>query len=339
MKPFPNKTIVATIGPATHTPEMISGLISAGVGIFRLHMGYDRPEGFHQQTIDMVRSASVALEKEALVLCDLCGPRIRLGAFENDETFKVAEGDLFTFFVTSCLGNSQQAFINYDRLPQEVKVGSVIMVHDGKRKFKVESVTENAVITRVIAGGNIRSNGGVNIIGANLTIPVLTERDMNDIEFGVTAGVDLFAVSFVQKADDVLGLKNILAERGSNAGVIAKIETPEAVDAIDGIIDASDGIMVARGDLAIEIGHEYVPKAQKMIIKKCNEKQKFVIVATDMMDSMKSSPTPTRAEVSDVANAILDGADAVMTSIETVIGDYPIETVTMMRKIIDVYKN
>jgi pyruvate kinase len=208
----------------------------------------------------------------------------------------------------------------------------------GKRKFKVESVTDNAVITRVIAGGNIRSNGGVNIIDAQLTIPVLTERDMKDIDFGVKAGVDLFAISFVKKAEDVSLLKNILSERGSTARIISKIETPEALEVIDSIIDISDGVMVARGDLAIEIGHEYVPKAQKMIIKKCNEKNKLVIVATDMMDSMKSNPVPTRAEVSDVANAILDGADAVMTSIETVIGDYPIETVTMMRKIIDVYK-
>ncbi|MCR4323313.1 MAG: pyruvate kinase, partial [Candidatus Azambacteria bacterium] len=242
-------------------------------------------------------------------------------------------GETFTLTTDHIEGDEKRVSIQYKNFPKEVKNGHIIYIHDGRRKLEVVKIKGNDVICKVIVGGNIKGRRGVNLPDSELSIGSLTKKDMHDLEFGLKYDVDFIALSFVRRAEDVVKLREILKKRGSQARIIAKIETPQAIQNIDEIISKADGVMVARGDLAIEVPAERVPLIQKMIIEKCNNLGKPVITATQMLESMIKNPVPTRAEVSDVANAILDGTDAIMLSEETALGDYPVEAVRMMSKI------
>ncbi|MEK7538850.1 MAG: pyruvate kinase [Patescibacteria group bacterium] len=323
--------IVATIGPASGSVEMLTKLAKAGMNVCRLNFSHGVHEG-HAEWVTNIHTAAQGLGMPIAILQDLSGPKIRIGDFsEGRVTLK--KGSSFTLTTKACMGDETRAFINYKALPGEVKKGDAILLDDGKKRLEVVSVSGDEIICKVIVGGDTKSRRGVNLPGVSLKISSLTEKDKKDIPFGVKHNVDYVALSFVRHASDVKELRAILNKAKSTAKIIAKIETQEAIDNIDAIIAEADGIMVARGDLAVEVPAENVPIYQKMIIKKCNAVGKPVIVATQMMESMIKSPVPTRAEVSDVANSVLDGADAVMLSEESALGEYPVETVAMMTKV------
>lgn len=323
--------IVCTIGPATENVEKLTELVNAGMNVMRLNFSHgDFAE--HQNRVDNIKKVRKSTGKTVAVLQDLGGPKIRIGEFEKG-SITLKAGQTFTLTTEQVMGDEKKVFINYPLLPKEVKVGGYILVHDGKLKLQITGIKGKEVITKVIVGGTIKGKRGVNLPGAYLSISSITEKDRKDVEFGIKNKADFIALSFVRRPSDITELRNILNEAKSKAGIIAKIETPEALDSIDEIINLCDGIMIARGDLAIEIPAEEVPLVQKMIIQKCNALGKPVITATQMLESMIKSPVPTRAEVSDVANAIIDGTDAIMLSEETTLGEYPVEAVEMMTKI------
>lgn len=323
--------IVATIGPVTSSEEMLAKLLQEGVNVIRINFSHgDFAE--HQIKINNGRSASKKTGIPVAFLQDLGGPKIRIGEF-NKESINLKEGEMFTLTTEKIVGDEKKVYVNYPLLPKEVKVGGTILLHDGKKKLEILDIKGNEVKCKIIVGGDIKGRRGVNLPGAYLSVSSITEKDRKDLEFGIKNKVDFVALSFVRKPDDIIELRNILNKAKLSAGIIAKIETPEAVANIDKIIELADGIMVARGDLAIEVPAEDVPLIQKMIIEKCNKAGKPVITATQMLESMIKSPVPTRAEVSDVANAILDGTDAIMLSEETTLGDYPIEAVKVMAKV------
>ena len=323
--------IVATIGPATTSVEMLSKLLKAGMNVIRLNFSHgDFAE--HQEKLNNFRIAMKETGISGAILQDLSGPKIRLGEFSTERVELVA-GKNITITTKKIIGDEKIVSINYPLFPKEVKKGDMIMVDDGKKKFEVMSVKGDEVLCRIIVGGDTKGRRGVNLPDSDLSIKSLTEKDIKDIEFGIKNNVDFFAFSFVRTPQDVVDLRTILNKKKSKAKIIAKIETPQAVKNIDAILELCDGLMVARGDLAIEVPSEKVPMIQKMLIKKCNDAGKFVITATQMLESMIKSPVPTRAEVSDIANAILDGTDAVMLSEETTLGSYPVEAVKMMSKV------
>lgn len=323
--------IVCTIGPATETVEKLTDLVEAGMNVMRLNFSHGNFEE-HQGRVDNLRKVMAKTGKTVAIMQDLGGPKIRIGDFENG-LVTLKEGQTFTLTTEQVVGNDKKVFVNYPLLPKEVKVGGFILLHDGKKKLQITEIKGKEVITKVLVGGEIKSKRGVNLPGAYLSISSITEKDRKDLEFGLKNNVDFFALSFVRRPSDITELRTILDKAKSKAGIIAKIETPEALENIDEIINLSDAIMVARGDLAIEIPAEEVPLAQKALIQKCNALGKPVITATQMLESMIKSPVPTRAEVSDVANAIIDGTDAIMLSEETTLGDFPIESVKMMTRI------
>jgi len=323
--------IVCTIGPATESVEKLTALVEAGMNVMRLNFSHgDFAE--HQFRVDNIKKVRKATGKTVAVLQDLAGPKIRIGDFEKG-MITLVEGQTFTLTTEPCVGNEKKVYINYPLLPKEVKVGGYILLHDGKKKLQITAIKGKEVITKVIIGGEIKGRRGVNLPGAYLSISSITDKDRKDVEFGIKNKVDFVAVSFVRRPSDVSELREILEKAKSKASIISKIETPEALENIDEIIRLSDAIMIARGDLAVEIPAEEVPIAQKMLIQKCNALGKPVITATQMLESMIKSPIPTRAEVSDVANAIIDGTDAIMLSEETTLGDYPVEAVQMMTRI------
>jgi pyruvate kinase len=323
--------IVCTIGPATETEEKLTALVNAGMNVMRLNFSHgDFAE--HQARVNSLRKVMKATGKTLAIMQDLGGPKIRIGEFANG-LIVLKEGQTFTLTTDNVVGDEKKVHVNYPLLPKEVKVGGYILLHDGKKKLQITDIKGNDVITKVIVGGEIKSKRGVNLPGAYLSISSITDKDRKDIEFGLKNKVDFIALSFVRRPSDISELRDILNQAKSKAGIIAKIETPEALENIDEIIKLADGIMVARGDLAIEIPAEEVPLVQKMLIGKCNALGKPVITATQMLESMIKSPVPTRAEVSDVANAIIDGTDAIMLSEETTLGDFPIESVEMMTRI------
>lgn len=330
--------IVATIGPATTSVEMLSRLLKAGLNVVRLNFSHgDFAE--HQEKVDNFRKAMDITGLGGAILQDLSGPKIRLGEFDTERVELVA-GQNITITTEKIIGNAKKVSINYPTFAKEVKKGDKIMVDDGKKKFEVISVKGNEVLCKILVGGDTKGRRGVNLPDTDLTIKSLTPKDIKDIEFGIKNNVDFFAFSFVRTPEDVTDLRTILNKKKSKAKIIAKIETPQAVKNIDAILELCDGLMVARGDLAIEVPAEKVPMIQKMLIKKCNDAGKIVITATQMLESMIKSPVPTRAEVSDIANAILDGTDAVMLSEETTLGSYPFESVSMMSKVaLDVEAN
>ena len=331
--------IVATIGPVTTSEEMLSKLLKAGVNVMRLNFSHgDFKE--HQERVDNFRKAMKATGITGAIMQDLSGPKIRLGEFYQEKV-ELKAGDNITIITTDkIIGDEKHVSINYSLFPKEVKKGDKIMIDDGKKKFEVLSIKGEEVLCKILVGGETKGRRGVNLPDSDLSVKSLTEKDIKDIEFGIKNKVDFFAFSFVRTPQDVIDLRNILNKRKSKAKIIAKIETPQAVKNIDAILELCDGLMVARGDLAIEVPAEKVPMIQKMIIKKCNDAGKIVITATQMLESMIKSPVPTRAEVSDIANAILDGTDAVMLSEETTLGSYPIEAVKIMTKVaLDIEQN
>jgi pyruvate kinase len=323
--------IVCTIGPATESKEKLLALVEAGMNVARLNFSHGSNEE-HGKRVETIREIIKKTGKTIAILQDLCGPKIRIGTFK-DSTIMLHEGQEFTLTTEECEGDEKRVHVNYPNLPKEVKEGTIIMLHDGTKKLQVTKVNGSDIVTKVIIGGRLSNRKGVNVPGANLSISALTDKDREDVKFGIANKVDFVALSFVRRAQDVNDLRKILVDNGCKAQIISKIETPEALENIDEIIALSDGIMIARGDLAIEIPTEEVPIVQKLIIRKCNEVGKPVITATQMLESMIKNQVPTRAEVSDIANAIIDGTDAIMLSEETTLGDFPIEAVTVMSKV------
>ncbi len=323
--------IVCTIGPATESHASLESLLRAGMNVMRLNFSHgDFSE--HQTRVNHLKKAIETTGIPAAILQDLGGPKIRIGMFKT-ESVMLKEGAKFTLTTDKVEGDENRVSVNYPQFAKEVQKGHIIFLHDGKKKLEVLEVKGNDVITKVIVGGEIKGKRGVNLPDSDLSISSITEKDRADLEFGIKNKVDFIALSFVRRPSDITELRDILKARKSQAKIIAKIETPQSLLCIDEILALADGVMVARGDLAIEIPAEKVPAAQKMLIRKCNELGKPVITATQMLESMIKSPVPTRAEVSDVANAILDGTDAVMLSEETTLGEYPVQAVEVMSRV------
>ncbi len=325
--------IVATIGPATQSESVITELIKAGVTTFRLNFSHGDHED-HAERIKTIRKVSSELDLHIGILQDLQGPKIRLGRFK-DGPVKVKKGDIFSLTSKNVECNNEIANVTYEKLTNEVSVGKRILLDDGRVEMIVEKIDnkENLLICKVTVGGVLSNNKGVNFPDVKLSVKALTDKDKKDLEFGLKSGVDWIALSFVRNPSDINEIKDLINEHGYSTPVVAKIEKFEAIDQIDSVLPLCDGVMVARGDLGVEMPPEEVPLLQKELIKKANTLGIPIITATQMLDSMASSPRPTRAEVSDVANAILDGTDAVMLSNETAVGDYPIEAVKTMATI------
>lgn len=321
--------IVSTLGPATNSEEMIRKLYKAGVTMFRINSSHDTIET-HQNTLNKIRKIEQEEKAFIPVLLDLQGPKIRIGQLDNP--IKVYAGDILKFKHQEKYENDIIP-VDYKGIADDVKTGEKILIDDGKIQLIVEKTENEIVYAKVLTTGEIKPRKGLNIPGGTGSIEILTENDIKYVEFAIKNDIDYLGLSFVRTKDDILKLRGILENNNSKLRIISKIEKPQALENIDDIIKYSDGIMVARGDLGIEIPTEHLPIAQKTIIKKANIARKPVIVATQMLESMIENPIPTRAETSDVANAILDGADAVMLSGETATGKYPIEAVSIMKKI------
>lgn len=322
--------IVATLGPATDTLEKIEALIAAGMDVARLNFSHG-VHADHERRLNLVREAAERAGKPVAVLQDLQGPKIRTGKMQGG-AITLAAGEEVTITTEEVLGTAKLFSTTYQELPADVKVGDEILLADGRLKLVVtKKPKKTEVRCKVLIGGEVGNNKGINLPGTRVSAPSLTEKDAKDLEFGLSIGVDYIALSFVRSADDVRAVKKLTADK---VPIIAKIEKPQAVADIDAIAEVADGIMVARGDLGVELPLERVPLIQKMLIERVNAMGKVVIVATEMLESMIHAPRPTRAEVSDVANAILDGADAVMLSAESASGEYPVEAVGTMASII-----
>lgn len=324
--------IVATIGPASESVETLTQLIESGLDVARLnfsHGTYDE----HAERIRRIREASAKVGKHVGIMLDIKGPKIRTGKIQNGQV-ELDDGDQIILTIDPVeVGTKERVWISYEGLIEDVYPGAPIRIDDGLIGLEVISVSGHDILCKVTNGGTLKDNKGINVPGVTLRIPGVTEKDKNDLIFGVEQGVDLFAASFVRKAADVLEVRRILEEHNYTADIIAKIETQEGMDRLEEIIEVTNGMMVARGDLGVEIPTEEVPLAQKRIISLCNKYGKPVITATQMLDSMQRNPRPTRAEASDVANAIFDGTDAIMLSGETAAGKYPLESVQTMAQI------
>ena len=325
--------IVCTIGPAVESVEKIAQLVDAGMNMARLNLSHgDYAE--HQSRLDMVRAAAKKSNKPIAILVDLQGPKIRLARFA-DGPHELSRGDIFTITTDEVDGTKEKVGTTYKGLPGDCKPGDYILIDDGKVTVQVTEVKGNDVITKVIQPGMVSNNKGLNLPGVAVSVPAMSEKDISDLRWGLKAGADFIALSFVRNAADIKDVHKIMDEEGIRIPVIAKIEKPQAVENLQEIVDAFDGIMVARGDLGVELPIEEVPMVQKRCVTLARESAKPVIVATQMLDSMISNSRPTRAEATDCANAVLDGADALMLSGETSVGDFPIETVQTMARIIE----
>jgi len=325
--------IVCTMGPAVESVEKITELINAGMNMARLnlsHGGYEE----HQARLDAVRAVAKKTNKAVAILIDLQGPKIRLAKFA-DGPHELARGDIFTITTDEVAGSKERVGTTYKGLPGDCRPGDRIMIDDGKVTVEVIEVKKNDVITKVVQPGMVSNNKGLNLPGVAVSVPAMSEKDIADLRWGLKAGADFIALSFVRSAADIKDVHKIMDEEGKRIPVIAKIEKPQAVENLQEIVDAFDGIMVARGDLGVELPIEDVPMVQKRCITMARESAKPVIVATQMLDSMISNSQPTRAEATDCANAVLDGADALMLSGETSIGEFPIEAVKIMARIIE----
>ncbi|HJV66788.1 MAG TPA: pyruvate kinase [Geomonas sp.] len=328
LKSYRRTKIVATVGPACETPERLNALIEAGVDVFRLNFSHGDHAG-KAAVIGLIKELSQRHARAVAILADLQGPKIRTGRMQGG-ALKLTTGSEVIVTTRDVLGEGNLIPTIYQGLPNDVGPGDRILLDDGLMELRVLAVEGQEVRCRVVTGGILKDRKGMNLPGAQVSAPALTEKDREDLEFCIGQELDYIALSFVRQPTDVLELKGLLRARNSELRVIAKIEKPEAVTNFDAILEASDGIMVARGDLGVEINPEKVPLIQKRIIRACNQAGKPVITATQMLESMVHNPRPTRAETSDVANAILDGTDAVMLSAETASGDYPVEAVYMM---------
>ena len=325
--------IVATLGPATSSYENIRAIIDAGVDVARMNLSHGS-YAVHEEVYANVRKAAEDSGRAVAVMVDLQGPKIRLGKFEAGP-YDLAVGDIFKITTDDVVGTRELSGTTFKGLPNDVSPGDFLLIDDGKVKVRVTEVNGPVVTTEVIVGGFVSNNKGINLPGVAVNVPALSEKDEDDLRWGLKLGADLIALSFVRNADDIIRVHEIMAEEGRKVPVIAKIEKPQAVDHLEAIIDAFDAIMVARGDLGVELPLEAVPIVQKRTVELARRMAKPVIVATQMLESMISSPVPTRAETSDVANAILDGADAVMLSGETSVGEYPVITVQTMARIVE----
>lgn len=330
-----NKTkIIATIGPATSSREMLEKLIDAGMNVCRLNFSHGSHED-HKGVIDTINDLNDKKNTSIALLADLSGPKLRIGEIEGGSV-EITDGQELIFTTKKCIGNAQKVWMSYKQFPSDVKIGERVQIDDGKLLLEVLSTnSQDAVVAKVIHGGTLSSNKGVNLPNTKVSLPCLTEKDLKDLDFALENNVPWIALSFVRSASDIIELKHIIANKGKTSRVIAKIEKPEAVRDIEDILRETDAIMVARGDLGVEIPMQDVPLIQKTIVKKCLDFAKPVIVATQMMESMITNITPTRAEVNDVANAVMDGADAVMLSGETSVGKFPIQVVQAMHKIVN----
>jgi len=330
--------VIATIGPASSSKEILEKLIHEGVDVCRLNFSHGNHED-HLKVINNILELNQELNTNVAILADLQGPKIRIGDVENNQV-ELKECEEVLFVTEKCLGTAKKLYLSYKEFPMDVNPGDFILVDDGKLKFEViETNKKNAVKTRVIHGGMLSSKKGVNLPNTKISLPSLTEKDIEDANFALDNNVDWIALSFVRSAEDLIQLKEIIRNKKKFARIIAKIEKPEALQDIDNIIDASNGIMVARGDLGVEVPFDQVPLIQKDIVKRCIEKAKPVIIATQMLESMITNFRPTRAEANDVGNAVLDGADALMLSAETSAGKYPVQSISAMQKIIDSTEN
>ena len=334
MKPFHSRTkIVATLGPASAKPDVLYSMFNAGLDVCRLNFSHGS-QADHQAVLDTIRSINKKHSYNVGILADLQGPKIRIGIVK-DGGIQLVNGARTVITTKECVGNEERIYITYESFPKDVKAGEIILLDDGKLQMRViETNFVDEVQCEIVHGGILTSRKGVNLPNTKVSIPSLTIEDRKNLEFVLENDVEWIGLSFVRNAEDIIELKNIIAERGKTARVIAKIEKPEAIANIDEIIAVSDGIMVARGDLGVEMPMEEVPLLQKMIVQKCRAASKPVIVATQMLESMITTPRPTRAEVNDVANSVLDGADAVMLSGETSVGEFPLIVIETMQKII-----
>lgn len=327
-----NTKIVATLGPASWHKDVMMDMIKAGVNVFRVNFSHGDHET-HRRTIRLIKEINQEFNCKTAVLADLQGPKLRIG--DVKEGAVINEGDTLTFTTNKVDGTAELVYMNYEQFPNDVNAGERILMDDGKLMCEVvETNKKDTVVTRVIQGGPLKSKKGVNLPNTKVSLPCLTEKDLADVVVAMEEGVEWIGLSFVRDAQDVKQLRNIIEEFGSYAKIVSKIEKPEAVVDIDQIIHATDAIMVARGDLGVEIPYSSVPMVQKMIVEKCHIKAKPCIIATQMMESMIESQSPTRAEVNDVANSVCDGADAVMLSGETSVGKYPAKVVETMASIV-----
>lgn len=321
--------IVCTIGPASESEEMLIQLVTAGMNVARLNFSHGNHEE-HKKRIDTIKMVRQKLQKPVAIMLDTKGPEVRLGTFK-DGMAEINAGDQFVLTIEDVLGDNTRCSITYKELPKEVSEGTKILIADGLIELRVVDKTETEVICQVVNGGTLADRKNVNIPGATSKLPAITQKDVSDLIFGIENDIDMVAASFIRKATDVLEIRKILEENGGGfISIISKIENQEGVDNVDEILKVSDGLMVARGDLGVELPAEEIPLTQKMLIKKCNNLGKPVITATQMLDSMMRNPRPTRAEVTDIANSILDGTDAIMLSGETAAGKYPIDAVKTM---------
>ncbi|AYL98457.1 pyruvate kinase [Mucilaginibacter celer] len=334
MELYYNRTkIVATMGPASAKKDVLLAMIKAGVNICRLNFSHGKPED-HKVVIDLIREINEQYKTNVGILADLQGPKIRIGLVK-DGGIHLVNGTQIKITTHECIGNDEQIYITYPTFPQDVQANEIILLDDGKLQLKViETNRADTVICEVVHGGILTSRKGVNLPNTKVSIPSLTEEDLINLEFALKQDVEWIGLSFVRTGEDIIDLKRIIARNGSAAKVIAKVEKPEAIENIDAIVAATDGVMVARGDLGVEMPLEEVPLLQKMIARKCRAASKPVIVATQMLESMITTPRPTRAEVNDVANSVLDGADAVMLSGETSVGEFPVIVIETMAKIV-----
>lgn len=324
--------IVCTLGPASETKEVLEKLVSSGMNVARLNFSHGSHEE-HKKKIDLIKEIRREKGEPIALLLDTKGPEVRIKQFQEGE-IELTEGESFALTTKDIKGDKERVAVTFDNLPNELKVGNIVLIDDGLIQLKVEKIEGTEIYCIVENGGTLKNNKSINLPDVNINLPAITEKDKKDIEFGIREKMDFIAASFVRKAEDVLEIRKVLeANNASGIQIISKIENREGVNNIDEIIDISDGIMVARGDLGVEIPPEEVPLVQKMIIRKCNKVGKPVITATQMLDSMIRNPRPTRAEVTDVANAIFDGTDAIMLSGETAAGKYPVESVQTMYRI------
>jgi pyruvate kinase len=326
--------ILVTLGPASREPAVLEALLAAGANAVRINMSHGQQEE-HAETILRARAAAERLRRPLSVLVDLSGPKIRTGKLRDSRPVTLETNALFTLTTRPVPGDAQEVSTNFAGLAAAVGPGARVLLDDGAIELLVESTTETDVLTRVVNGGTLSERKGINLPGASLPIPSLTEKDRGDLQWAVRQGADYIALSFVRRAEDCLEAKALIREAGGRQPLVAKIEKAEAIDHLDAIVEAADGLMVARGDLGVETSVEIVPVYQKRIIERSNRAGKVVITATQMLQSMIEEPRPTRAEASDVANAVWDGTDAVMLSAETAAGKYPVLAVATMARIIE----
>ncbi|MBV8780605.1 MAG: pyruvate kinase, partial [Phycisphaerae bacterium] len=331
---FRHSKIVCTIGPATSSAGMIERLIEAGMDVARLNFSHGT-HAEHAERIALLRDAAMKQQKPIAIIADLQGPKIRTGPLAGKTPVELKAGQRFVITTAKVMGDANRVSTTFRPLPREVHRGNKILLSDGLIELRVTQVLGEKVVTEVVNGGILGEHKGINLPGVQLRVPALTAKDRADLAFALKEGANYVAVSFVRHAEDVVLAKNLIRRAGRDTPVIAKLEKPEAIENLDAILRVADGVMVARGDLGVEMNPERVPVVQKMIIARAREARRPVITATQMLESMTQNPRPTRAEASDVANAIFDGSDAVMLSAETASGKYPVEAVSMMARIIE----